>query len=117
MKLDTTPTTIAGEPLAREGDDGKGDPRLLRSLLLQALANAPLAGWMQVGPGMQRPQPDDPKTLIERVRLIDRIEKSNSEIELSGDERTLLERCVAAEFTIGAVLILRAMQNEESSNG
>jgi hypothetical protein len=117
MKLDTIPIDVTGKPLARGSEKSDSAPRDLRSLLLQALANAPIAGWMQVAPGMQRPQPDDPKTLLERVRLIDRIEASNGEIDLGGDELTLVEKCVASEFTIGAVMIMRAMHKKEDDNG
>ncbi len=117
MKLDMIPQNAEGEALARETNDPESGPRTLRSLLMQALANAPIAGWMQVGPGMQRPSPDDPKTILERCRLYDRMEQSNGTIDLGGEEMILIERCVAAEFTVGAVLIYRAMHKKESEDG
>jgi hypothetical protein len=116
MKLDTIPQSTTGEPLARETEKSDSAPRDLRSLLLQALANAPIAGWVPVAPGVQRPLPDDPGTIHKRGKLLDQIEQSNGEIDLTGEELTLLERCVAAEFTVGSVQIFRAMRTKEKES-
>lgn len=111
--LTTIPTDQTGGPLARESEREGSAPRDLRSLLLQALANAPLAGWMQVAQDIRRPMPDDPRTINERSRLYDRIEHADR-IDVRGDELALLEKCVAAEFTVGAVQIFRAMHRKDS---
>lgn len=112
MNLDTIPHDHNGEPTAL---DKEGEPRALRSLLLQALEYGPTAGFMQIAERIQ-PAPAKADHVQARADLADKITAANGEIELSAEERETLLACVAAQYPIGAVAITRAMK-EESEDG